>query len=44
MLGALEVELSSEDLERIERAIPPDAAAGDRYAPPQMATLDSERV
>jgi aryl-alcohol dehydrogenase-like predicted oxidoreductase len=42
-LGALEVPLSREDLERIERAIPPDAAAGERYGAPQMADLDSER-
>jgi len=42
-LGALELELTSEDLERIERAIPADAAAGDRYGAPQMADLDSER-
>ena len=37
-LGALELELSPQDLERIERAIPADAAAGDRYGAPQMAT------
>jgi aryl-alcohol dehydrogenase-like predicted oxidoreductase len=43
-LGALELELSPEDLERIEQAIPPAAAAGDRYGAPQMADLDSERV
>jgi len=43
-LGALELELMDEDLERIEQAIPPDAAAGDRYGAPQMADLDSERV
>ena len=42
-LGALEFELAPEDLERIEQAIPPDAAAGDRYGAPQMADLDSER-
>ncbi len=42
-LGALDVELTAEDLERIEQAIPPDAAAGDRYGAPQMADLDSER-
>ena len=33
-----------QDLERIEQAIPPDAAAGERYGAPQMADLDSERV
>jgi aryl-alcohol dehydrogenase-like predicted oxidoreductase len=42
-LGALEVELSPDDLERIEEAVPADAAAGDRYGAPQMADLDSER-
>jgi aryl-alcohol dehydrogenase-like predicted oxidoreductase len=42
-LGALELELTPEDLERIEQAIPADAAAGDRYGAPQMADLDSER-
>jgi aryl-alcohol dehydrogenase-like predicted oxidoreductase len=42
-LGALELELTPQDLERIEQAIPPDAAAGDRYGAPQMADLDSER-
>jgi aryl-alcohol dehydrogenase-like predicted oxidoreductase len=42
-LGALDVELSAEDLERIERAVPPDAAAGARYDERQMAHLDSER-
>jgi aryl-alcohol dehydrogenase-like predicted oxidoreductase len=41
--GALELNLSREDLERIEQAIPPDAAAGTRYPEPQMAHLDSER-
>jgi aryl-alcohol dehydrogenase-like predicted oxidoreductase len=42
-LGALEVELTQEDLAAIERAVPPDAAAGDRYNAQQMAVLDSER-
>jgi aryl-alcohol dehydrogenase-like predicted oxidoreductase len=42
-LGALDVELTTGDLARIEQAIPPDAVAGDRYAAPQMALLDSER-
>jgi len=42
-LGALEVELSPDELERIEEAVPPAAAAGDRYGAPQMADLDSER-
>ena len=42
-LGALDVSLTPEDLARIEAAIPPNAAAGDRYPPPLMARLDSER-
>jgi pyridoxine 4-dehydrogenase len=42
-LGALEVELSSEDLTQIEQAVPPGAAAGDRYPEQAMAGLDSER-
>lgn len=42
-LGALDVELSAADLAAIETAVPPDAAAGDRYAAAQMAHLDSER-
>jgi aryl-alcohol dehydrogenase-like predicted oxidoreductase len=43
-LAAVEVEFSADDLARIERAIPRDAAAGDRYGAPQMADLDSERT
>jgi pyridoxine 4-dehydrogenase len=42
-LGALELELSAEDLAELERAVPPDAAAGERYPAQGMATLDSER-
>ncbi len=42
-LGALDVELTADDLARIEAAIPADAAAGDRYHAEQMAILDSER-
>jgi aryl-alcohol dehydrogenase-like predicted oxidoreductase len=42
-LGALDLQLSEDDLDRIECAVPPDAAAGDRYGAPQMADLDSER-
>lgn len=42
-LGALEIELPVEDLAAIETAVPKDAAAGDRYAAAQMASLDSER-
>ena len=42
-LGALDIHLTQDDLEAIERAVPADAAAGDRYGAPQMADLDSER-
>src|SRR4051812_10943879 len=42
-LGALEVELGPEDLARIEEAVPPGAAAGERYPAQAMAVLDSER-
>ena len=42
-LGALEHGLSQEQLEQIERAVPPGAVAGSRYAEAQMANLDSER-
>jgi aryl-alcohol dehydrogenase-like predicted oxidoreductase len=41
-LGALDVELSDDDLAAIEGAIPQEAVAGERYDPRQMATLDSE--
>jgi pyridoxine 4-dehydrogenase len=43
-LGALDVTLTPEDLTRLEKAVPPDAAAGDRYDAGQMAMLDSERA
>jgi aryl-alcohol dehydrogenase-like predicted oxidoreductase len=42
-LGALDVELTDEDLGRIEDTVPAGAAAGARYSEPQMAQLDSER-
>jgi aryl-alcohol dehydrogenase-like predicted oxidoreductase len=42
-LGALEVELTDEDLAALGRALPADAAAGDRYPEMAMADLDSER-
>jgi aryl-alcohol dehydrogenase-like predicted oxidoreductase len=41
-LGALDLTLSAEDLEAIEKAIPEGAAAGARYAEAQMTQLDSE--
>jgi aryl-alcohol dehydrogenase-like predicted oxidoreductase len=43
LLGALDVELSAADLAALERAVPPGAAAGDRYNAAGMAGLDSER-
>jgi aryl-alcohol dehydrogenase-like predicted oxidoreductase len=42
-LGALQVQLSPEELARIEQAIPASAVAGSRYDERQMAILDSER-
>ncbi|MEV0199120.1 aldo/keto reductase [Nonomuraea sp. NPDC050691] len=42
-LGALDVKLEESDLAAIERAVPADAAAGERYAREQMTLLDSER-
>jgi aryl-alcohol dehydrogenase-like predicted oxidoreductase len=38
-LGALEVRLSARDLERIEDAMPPGAAAGPRYPEAQMKSV-----
>jgi pyridoxine 4-dehydrogenase len=43
-LGALKVSLSPADLAEIERAIPPDAAAGARYPEAQLVHMDSERA
>jgi len=43
-LGAMDVTLSIEDLARIETAVPPGSASGDRYTADQMADLDSERA
>jgi aryl-alcohol dehydrogenase-like predicted oxidoreductase len=42
-LGALEAKLDADDLAALERAVPPGAAAGERYPEAQMAVLDSER-
>jgi aryl-alcohol dehydrogenase-like predicted oxidoreductase len=42
-LAAMDVALTTEDLARIESAVPAGAAAGERYAAAQMAHLDSER-
>lgn len=38
-VGALDVKLTAEDLERIDRIIPPGAAAGTRYAAAGMQTV-----
>jgi aryl-alcohol dehydrogenase-like predicted oxidoreductase len=42
-LGALDVTLTADELDQIERAVPAGAAAGERYAEWAMAQLDSER-
>jgi aryl-alcohol dehydrogenase-like predicted oxidoreductase len=42
-LGALAIALSPEEAAELEAALPAEAVAGDRYAPAQMAQLDSER-
>jgi aryl-alcohol dehydrogenase-like predicted oxidoreductase len=42
-LGAIELDLADDALARIERAMPADRAAGDRYPEAQMGQLDSER-
>jgi len=42
-LGALEHTLTPETRAALEAAVPNGAAAGSRYAAPQMASLDSER-
>jgi pyridoxine 4-dehydrogenase len=41
-LGALDLTLRTEDLARLDAIVPPNAAAGERYSPAQMAHLDSE--
>ncbi|QUQ67350.1 aldo/keto reductase [Kutzneria sp. CA-103260] len=42
-LPAADIVLSDDDLAAIERAVPHDAVAGERYAPALMSLLDSER-
>jgi aryl-alcohol dehydrogenase-like predicted oxidoreductase len=42
-MGALALTLTASDLSAIEQAVPPGAAAGERYPAAQMAHLDSER-
>ncbi|HEY5070975.1 MAG TPA: aldo/keto reductase [Caulobacteraceae bacterium] len=41
--GALDLSLNPDDLKAIERAVPKGSAVGERYPPPLMAELDSER-
>jgi aryl-alcohol dehydrogenase-like predicted oxidoreductase len=42
-LGALAIRLTPEQMAEIEQAIPPNAAAGQRYPEAQLAHMDSER-
>jgi hypothetical protein len=42
-LGAIQVEVTPQDYEEIDREVPPGSIAGDRYGPEQMAMLDSEK-
>jgi aryl-alcohol dehydrogenase-like predicted oxidoreductase len=42
-LGAVELNLSAEQLSELEAAVPAEAVAGTRYGEAQMADLDSER-
>jgi aryl-alcohol dehydrogenase-like predicted oxidoreductase len=42
-LSAVDLALTADDRAAIERAVPKDAAAGDRYGAAQMKDLDSER-
>lgn len=42
-LHAINIQLSADDLARIEAAVPTEAVAGDRYPTPMMAHLDSEQ-
>ncbi len=43
-LGALDVRLSGEDLAALARAVPPDAAKGERYPAWALAFMDSEKT
>ena len=43
-LGAADLTLSNEDLARIEEAIPPGSAAGERDAPEYLPAMDSEQA
>jgi aryl-alcohol dehydrogenase-like predicted oxidoreductase len=39
-IGALDVQLSKDDLQRVADVIPADAIAGQRYAEPGMASVN----
>ena len=39
-IGALDVRLSEEELQRLDQILPPGAAAGDRYHAQGMATVN----
>jgi aryl-alcohol dehydrogenase-like predicted oxidoreductase len=39
-IGAVDVKLTSEELERLASVVPADAVAGERYSPQSMAALD----
>jgi aryl-alcohol dehydrogenase-like predicted oxidoreductase len=43
-LGALDLHLSDGQLRSLTNAVPPEAVAGGRYAPAQLAHLDSEKA
>jgi len=42
-LGALDIQLTPEEIARLENAIPASEVAGTRYQEQQMRMLDSER-
>jgi hypothetical protein len=42
-LGALDVTLAPEDLSALARAVPADAAKGERYPSQALAFMDSEK-
>jgi pyridoxine 4-dehydrogenase len=42
-LGALDVKLSADDLAELAKALPPGAAAGERYPAAALAHMDSEK-
>jgi len=39
-IGALDVRLTAEDLQRLDQILPPGAAAGERYHAQGMATVN----